>query len=87
MKKWKTKPFTIVSWIWIFILAQIALIDLYLELDEKIIEKFPWWPIPKLPTLSQYVQWRYADQGILAVIVISFLVWLCVHFFANRRKD
>lgn len=85
--KWKTKPFTIVGWIWIGILAQIAVIDLYLACDDKIIEWLPWWPIGKLPTLSQYVQWRYADQGLLlAVIVVGFLTWLAIHFFGKRKK-
>lgn len=83
--KWKTKPFTIVGWIWILLLAEIALIDLYLNFDKKIIELFSWWPIPELPTLSQYVQWRYADQTLFGIVIIGFLVWLGIHFFGKKK--
>jgi len=72
--KWKTKPFTVTGWIGFGLFLLIVGVDVWLAID------------PRFPTLSQYVQWRYADQALFGIIIIGMFVWLGLHWFAKRKK-
>ena len=72
--KWKTKPFKVTGYIGLGLFLLVVIVDIWLAID------------PRYPTLSQYVQWRYADQTLFGIIVIGGLIWLGIHWFAKRKK-
>ena len=76
MKKWKTKPYTIVGWLTLGLFAVIGIVDIVLDRLED------------YPTISQYITNRFQDQPLFGYVIIGIMGFLMFHwFFDKSRKE
>jgi len=74
MKKWKTKPYTVVGWLTLGMFVAIGIVDIILDRIEGV------------PTISQYITARWQDQPLFGYIIIGLMLFMIFHWFFDKSR-